>query len=56
MLETLSLQGVEVMGAIIAEADNRFLRLYYGRPLKKRGPVPDPEEFMDSSESTEDLT
>lgn len=65
VLETLSLQGVEVMGAIIAEADNRFLRLYYGRPLKKRGPVPDPEDSADftdpldpkdSEGSLEDLT
>ena len=46
-LETLSLQEVTVKGAIIAEADNRFLRLYYGRPLKSRRAA---DELDDSGE------
>lgn len=36
ILSTLALQDVTVKGAVITEADNRFLRLYYGRPLRHR--------------------
>lgn len=35
VMENLKLEEVKVLGIIITEADNRFLRCYYGRPPKR---------------------
>lgn len=37
VMENLKLEDIEVLGIIITEADNRFLRRYYGQPLKGTG-------------------